>query len=293
MLTHHCSGRENLCRSLTVNIFSVIFKKMKKCLLFLFLSGYCLTGYAYGFDLAGIQPLAPYSVFSTFSAYSLDQGRTGMALGADISHRPSFSRFTAQWGYGITDKVELEMTIPYTVEWGTNGIQKTLDGFEDIGLVLKYRFFDEGRYGPAIALIFDGTVPSGRDEFTTDGSYGTGLIVTKKVGPVTGHLNLFYSRPGSSNFSDEVTLAAGFEFAATHSLKVLGELYGQKSYSGSLDRLELRFGTRILTTDNIFTTIGAGYDTKNRTPEYRILLSVSYMFPTKMKKIEQIEEKGD
>ncbi|HXX58406.1 MAG TPA: hypothetical protein VEI96_10435, partial [Thermodesulfovibrionales bacterium] len=141
---------------------------MKQCLFFLFLSGCLFAGRAYGLDLAGIQPLAPYSVFSTFSAYSLEKGRTGIALGADISHHPTFYRISGQWGYGITDKVELEMTIPYAIQGEnlTNTAQKPLDGFEDIGIVLKYRFFDEGKYGPAIALILDGTVPSGKDEFS-------------------------------------------------------------------------------------------------------------------------------
>ncbi|HXX57536.1 MAG TPA: hypothetical protein VEI96_06010, partial [Thermodesulfovibrionales bacterium] len=92
---------------------------------------------------------------------------------------------------------------------------------------------------------------------------------------------------------DDITFATGFDFAAARSVKILGELYAKKSYSGSLDRLELRFGTRILTTENIFTTLGAGYDLKNRSPEYRILFSVSYLFPLKKKEIEKIEEGGD
>ena len=35
--------------------------------------------HAYGFDIKGLQPVAPYGVFSTFSADSLKKGNTHLA----------------------------------------------------------------------------------------------------------------------------------------------------------------------------------------------------------------------
>jgi hypothetical protein len=261
---------------------------MKTFLSFLFLANIVFIGYAHAFDLKGLQPLAPYGVFSTFSAESLPKGKSGIAIGFERSSRPDFYRFTGQVGYGLTDNMEFDITIPYVMNW-----EGSTDGFEDMAIGIKHRFFDEGKYGPSIAYLLTASVPSGRDEFSTEGSYGGGIIVSKRVGPVTAHVNLLYSRPLTGRFKDDVTFAAGLDFSAAHNFKILAELYAKKSYSGRVDRLEARFGYRIVTAENFFTTIGAGYDFKNRTPEYRLLLSLTYLFPQEEKKIKRIYEQEE
>lgn len=235
----------------------------------------------------GAQPLAPYGVFSTFSTESMQRGTSALALGFERSRHPDFYRYTTQLGYGISDSVEIGITIPFHNE------QHAGTGFEDFAVVLKHRFFEEGKYGPSLAYILTASAPSGKEDFSTEGSLGTGLVASKKVGPVYGHANLFYSRPGTKRFNDDITFAAGIDFSAAHTFKILAEIYGKKSYSGNLDRLEARFGYRFLTTENLFTTFGLGWDLKNRTPEYRLLFSVSYLFPSEKKKIERIYEQED
>jgi len=257
---------------------------MKRYLLLSFLALFVFTASAHALDLEGVQPLAPYSVFSTFSAESLPKGKFDISLGFEKCRHPDFYRYTAQLGYGITDSTEIGITIPLHNE------PHNTASFEDIGIALKHRFVDEGKYGPSVAFILTGTVPIGSDEFSTDGSIGAGLAATKKVGPFLGHLNVFYSKALTSRFSDEVIFAGGIDFSASHAFKILGELYGEKSYSGNLDRLEARAGVRLITLENLFTTLGIGYDLKNRTPEYRFMLSLSYLFPSEKKKIKDIYE---
>lgn len=261
---------------------------MKKVLFFLFLTNIVAAGHAYGFDLKGLQPLAPYGVFSTFGADSLPKGKSGIAIGFERSRQPDYYRITNQFGHGITDTIEVDITIPYVMKW-----QDSTDGFEDMAVGIKHRFFDEGKYGPSVAYLISVSLHSGRDEFSTNGSIGGGLIVTKRVGPVTGHANLLYSRPGTGKFRDDITFAVGLDFSAAHNFKILAELYGKKSYSGKVDRLEARFGYRILTAENLYTTIGAGFDFKNRNPEYRLLLSLSYLFPPERKMIKKIFEQEE
>jgi hypothetical protein len=260
---------------------------MKRYFLFSFLAFSVFIGSAHALDLQGVQPLAPYGVFSTFSAESLQKNRFGMAVGFEKCRHPDFYRYTAQLGYGITDSTEFGMTIPLHNE------PHNTASFEDIGFALKQRFVDQGKYGPSVAFILTATAPVGSDEFSTEGSVGAGIAVTKKVGPVLGHANVFYSKPLTDRFKDDITFAGGIDFSATHALKILGELYGKKSYSGSLDRLEARAGVRFLTTENLFTTFGVGWDLKNRTPEYRLMFSVSYLFPLGEKKIKDIYEMED
>lgn len=261
---------------------------MKRYLFLVFVASLFLINNSYAFEVEGIRPLAPFGVFSTFSAESLGKGRAGVAIGFERSKHPDFYRFTNQFAYGITDRIELDITVPYVLSW-----QNSVDGFEDIAFGLKHRFFDEGKYGPSLAYIVSASVHSGREEFSTEGSIGGGLIVSKRLGPVTGHANVLYFRPGNGKFKDDITFAAGLDFSAAHNFKILGELYGKKSYAGKIDRLELRFGYRIQTTEHIFTTIGAGFDIKNRSPEYRLMLSLTYILPGEEKKIKKIIEQEE
>lgn len=241
--------------------------------------------HSYAIDLKGPQPLPPYGIFSTFTAEGLRKGKSGIALGIEVSRQPDYYRIINNFGYGITDDIEFDLTIPYVSGW-----QNDIDGFEDISLALKYRIIDEGRYGPSMALLVAASPDTGRKEFSTDGSLLGGLIVSKRVGPFSGHINALYSRPLSSRFDDEVTIAAGVDFAASHNFKLLSEVYGKKSYSGRFDHVEFRLGYRIITAENLFTTLGMGFDLKNRTPEYRLIFSLSYIFPPDKKGIKRIYE---
>ncbi|MEW6002410.1 MAG: hypothetical protein AB1638_07175 [Nitrospirota bacterium] len=241
---------------------------------------------SYGFDISGLQPIAPYGVFSTFSADSLLKGKIAVSPGAEISKEPDFYRFLLKTAYGITNNIELEMTVPYIYNWANS-----VDGFEDVAFGLKHRFFEEGKYGPSIAYMLNASLPSGRDDFSTDGRFGAGLILSKRVGPVNGHVNLFYEKPGTGKLEDEISFVTGLDFAAAHNFKILAELLCKKShFSKEIDQVEGRIGYRIKTTDIIYTTVGAGFDFKKRNPEYRIIFSISFVPPPKKKKIKKIYE---
>jgi len=259
---------------------------MRKYVFFLFLFSISLIRCADGFDIKGLQPIAPYGVFSTFSADSLQKGKFAFGISAEKSVEPDFYRYLFQYAYGITDKTEFIATIPYIDRWGNEQ-----SGFEDIAIGIKHRFFDEGKYGPSIAYIINASVSSGRDEFSTDGGVGAGIVISKRVGPVSGHVDVFYEKAGSGKSKDEINFAAGFDFSAAHKFKILGEIYGRKShYSSDIDQLEGRFGYRFMTTDYIFTTIGVGTDLKKRNPEYRILFSIGVILPVEEKTIKKIYE---
>jgi len=120
---------------------------------------------------------------------------------------------------------------------------------------------------------------------------GIGLIVSKRVGPFNGHLNFFYERPGSGRLKDEISLLGGVEFSAAHNFKILSEIIVKKShYSHDNNQIEARFGYRIKTTDYIYTTFGAGLGINNRSPEYRLFLSVNFTTPYEKKKIKKFIE---
>lgn len=240
----------------------------------------------FAFDVSGLQPVAPNSVFSTFSAESLPKNKIAAEIGFEKSKDPDFYRFTLKSAYGISDSIEFNITIPYIFHYNT-----TTDGMEDIAVGFKHRIYDEGKYGPSLAYVITAAVNNGRNEFSTGGRYGIGFIMSKRVGPFKGHFNFFYERPDSGSLSDQISFLGGIEFSAAHNFKMLGELLVRKSFFGNeYDHVEARFGYRIKTTDSIYTTLGIGTDLKQRSPEYRILLSLSYTSPREKKEIKKIIE---
>ncbi|GAB4389666.1 MAG: hypothetical protein Kow0025_16450 [Thermodesulfovibrionales bacterium] len=242
-----------------------------------------MAGYGLGMDLSGLQPPAPYGVFSTLSADSPPKGQAAIALRAERSIEPEFWRFSPNIAYGLTDNIELSASFPY--------LENSDSGIEDIAFGFKHRFFDEGRYGPSIAYIIMATLGSGGEGQTTGGSVGGGIALSKRVGPANGHLNLLYSMPGNDDLENAFRFSGGIVFSAAHDFQILAELFGMKShFSEEVDQLEARLGYRFIAAEDIYTTVGIGMDLKDRAPEYRFMLSVSLTLPRKEKAIERIYE---
>lgn len=259
---------------------------MKKRWYFSLLLLLLLSGKSFAFDYMRIQPVSPNGVFSTFSAESIPQKSASIEIGAERSKEPNFYRFSLKGAYGITDNIELNVTVPYVYNYAGYA-----DGIEDISFGFKHRFYNEGKYGPSLAYLLNASIANGRDEFSANGRVGLGLILSKRLGPFDGHINFFYERPGRGNLSDELSFSGGVEFSAAHNFKILSEVIAKRgNFSHKYDQLEARFGYRIKTTDYINTTIGVGADFKKRSPEYRVMLSVSFTTPEEKKEIRKIIE---
>ena len=281
--------RHQPLKALKRDLLSAI--KGKTVLRFLFFVSFLtpcllLSTFAFAFDVKGIQPLSPYGIFSTFSAESLKQNKVGFGLTFEKSKEPDFYRTLFQLAYGLHDKFEINITLPYVADWEEN-----MDGFEDASFAVKHRIVDDGIYSPSVAYMLNVSTVSGKEVFSTNGAWGGGLLLTKKVGPFKGHLNMLYSKPGNTSLKDEHSLNLGAELAVTHNSKLIAEMAGKKNYyKNKIELLEWRLGYRIATTDTIFTTIGAGFNIKNRTPDYRLLFSLSFILPKDKKNIQRIYE---
>ncbi len=267
-----------------MGFFCYFFLIMKR-LIFLIIALLLFSGRSFAFDVSGLQPVAPNGVFSTFSAESLPKNKVSVEAGFEKSKDPDFYRFSLKSAYGISDSIEFNLTVPYIYNFNT-----TTDGMEDIAIGFKHRFYDEGKYGPSLAYLINASLNNGRDEFSTRGRYGIGLIMSKRVGPFKGHVNFFYEKPGTGRLGEEISFLGGIELSAAHNFSMLGEFLVKKShFSNEYDHAEARFGYRIKTTDFIYTTIGIGADLSQRTPEYRLLISISYS-PQEKKEIKKIIE---
>ncbi|MCX8031662.1 MAG: hypothetical protein N3A59_08825 [Thermodesulfovibrionales bacterium] len=248
---------------------------MKKIFLIIFFIFIPLNNSYASFEIKGLQPLPPFGVFSTFSAETLKQNQLGISLGFEKSSEPDINKTYLQLAYGLHNKFEINFLIPYVLS-----SKEFSSGFEDFSIGVKHRLISESKYKPALAYMLIVSAHSGKKQLSTEGGIGAGLILTKKVGPFKGHLNFIYNNPESSGLKDQYLMNIGSELAVTHSSKILFEITGRKNYfRNKLDLLEWRLGYRVKTKDNIFTSFGAGFDIKNRTPDYRLLFSISVILP--------------
>lgn len=259
---------------------------MGKVCFFAFFLAVCIVSasLAEGADLFGLRPPAPYGVFSTMSANTPGKGRAAVAFSAEKSGRPDFLRLSSHLAYGVIDNVEVSVSVPY--------VEDSNDGLEDIAFGIKHRILNEGRHGPSAAYILTASVDSGTEGLGTEGSFGAGIALSKRVGPFNGHVNAFYGMPRSEALEDEISMSGGVEFAAAHSLRILGELYGRKShFSEDIDQLEARFGYRFIDAEEaLFTTVSVGFGLDGRLPRYRLMASLSFLFPGGAKEIRRVYE---
>lgn len=229
----------------------------------------------WGIDLSGMRPPAPYGVFSTMSANTPGRGNAAVAFSVEKAGGPDYYRLSTHLAHGITDNIEIDAGIPF--------VGDSVSGLEDISFGLKHMFYDGGgRYGPSMAYVLTVSVSSGSKEaLGTDGRVGAGLLLSRRLGPFYGHANAFYAVPNRSGLEDEILLLAGIEFSSTHSLTLLGEFMGRKSHfsQDKFDQLEMRLGYRFLAGGNLYTTLGAGFGLKERTPDYRLMAALSILFP--------------
>jgi hypothetical protein len=232
---------------------------------------------ANAFVLQGLQPLQPNGVFSTFSASTSQKGAFSMGLEFERSIETDYYRTTVKAGYSVTSNMEILVSVPYLVE-----LDQDITGFEDYSIGIKQNFFRENTYGPSVAYLLRVSLPSDTDEFSTDGSAGAGLIISKKLGPFTGHLNFLYSEPFDDAFNEQIEVILGANLKTSHDLDILAELYMVDSYyDESFETYEGRLGYRIRTTDYLYTVLGAGYEFKNRDPEFRLIVSFNFIFGNK------------
>lgn len=237
-------------------------------------------------DIKGLQPFQPNGVFSTFSAESLRTRELGLGISLERTKAPDFYRLTAQLAYGIKDNMELHINFPYMMKY-----EQSMYGFEDLAFGFKHRLIDECKYNPAIAYLLVGSPGFGRDDFSTNGRVGAGVIVTKKIGPFKGHGNLLAYFPFKSGLNNEYLLNLGLDLAIAHNSKILAELVGRKNYFiNRFDLLEWRVGYRQEVSDNFFVTLGAGFDIKDRKPDYRFMLYLSHIIAIKKEPIKRIYE---
>lgn len=260
---------------------------MKKGLIIL-ISLIIFTSPCYSFDRKGFSPTSPFSIFSTFSTDTPNQNQVAADFLFDLVREPEIRRLNLNLSYGLTDKIEIIMGIPYVFRYSNFTDEQ---GFEEFNLGFKHRVIDETKILPAFAYILYLSKQIESSDFPSDGGWGAGLIASKKIGPVRAHGNLIYFNPNEKSLKNTWYLNLGADLMLSHNSKMLFEVIGRKAIDkNKIDLIEWRIGYRIRVTDFSYTTVGVGFDIKNRNPDMRFLFGISFILPKEKNRVKKIVE---
>lgn len=242
----------------------------------------------YAFDKKGFSPTSPFSVFSTFSADTPRQNQIATDFSFEFATDPDIKRLNLNLSYGLTNKVEIIANLPYNPNYKNS---LNTNGAEDLNIGFKHRLLDETTYLPAVAYLFYVSGHLGKEEFSTEGGIGGGFIVTKKIGPVTTHCNLIYFNPFQKGLKEVWNINLGSDLKVSYNSKILFEIIGKKTMEkNKVDLIEWRVGYRIKITDISYSTVGVGFDIKNRSPDARFFFGVSIILPKEKRKLKKVVE---
>lgn len=269
----------------SVHGYLLFFSHMRHALVVALMASFlCVPTVAHAAEMIGYQPPAPFGVFSTASAESPEPMQSAVAFTFEKVGDPDFIRYSSQLAMGITRSMEFGINLPYYED-------DAEEGMEDITFSFKHRFFDEGKYGPSAAYILTATKSSNNENLSTKGGYGGGLIASKRLGPVQVLMNVIYTAPKEETLEDDIRGSLGFQFAADHNFSLLAEILARKTYySRSVDQTEGRIGYRFMYGNRIYSTLAVGMGFDDKGADYRVMLSISLLFPKKKVSFENMDE---
>jgi len=144
--------------------------------------------------------------------------------------------------YGLTGNWEINLYIPYEFSNDTN--EGKTNGFEDVSIGTKYRFFEEKRLLPSVAASFDLKTESANEERGL-GTGGKDLslagIFTKVIGRKTFDLNLGYTF-AEGKLIDVFYYVFDLTYDLTDKLSLCNEVYGEKSSLGGFSKNASYYG---------------------------------------------------
>ncbi|MFC1769870.1 hypothetical protein ACFLZI_02285 [Nitrospirota bacterium] len=245
---------------------------MKKIVYLLLFLCFAVGSPALALDSTVYVSPAPLGLFSTSSTDTPGFNEYYIGFGMERAENPDYYRYTLSVAYGVSEKLELGLNLPY--------IKDELNSPEDMRLALKYRVFGKGRNAFSGGYMFTISPSWESDDYSAGGSYGSAILATKRLGPFKGLANLHFRKYWDQDFDDELRFMAGFIFSASRELDVLAEYYSIKRQSDDTPFLsEARFGYRFSSDHDLYASVGVGVGLNEPSPSYRLLGSLSYILP--------------
>jgi peptidoglycan-associated lipoprotein len=167
-----------------------------------------------------------------------------------------------QLGYGITDRIQLSLQVPYTW-YEADKSDFSGDGVDDISFGLGYRFLDEAGWRPALSVLGYGVAPTAERKEglgTNEWGFGAALTASKTiVGPLSAFASAGYqyNGRGAAKVEDQFISGLGLEYVITPHVSIVTEGTANTNWRAEDDRhsdwiagmsagVRLRFGNFII-----------------------------------------------
>lgn len=188
--------------------------------------------------------------------------------------------------YGLIHNLEIALEIPYLfVDSGAS----EKNNLGDLSLKTKIRFL-KGRVANPLSIsgqmIIKFPTAGENTLLQTTGVVDVGFlaIASKKIAPVTAHINLGYAfigNPDNSNRSDQISYSLGLEFDVMDTpLKVITEVFGYNEIEGSDtdDQLNVLSGFSYRASPELSLDAALGIGLIKNAPDYLLNFGMIYFF---------------
>lgn len=182
--------------------------------------------------------------------------------------------------YGLTDSWEVGISVPYMfLDDSSTG---RVNGFSDISIDTKYRFWEEGKMLPSYAFYFGLKTNSANDDKglgTGKKDYTINNIFTKSIRDYALDLNLGYTF-FEVEADDIFFYSFGIYRDLTERIGIYSDIYGETAFSGNFDDNIFCLGLSLEYEVNktICLESGIGIGISQSSPDYQVSTTLSFSF---------------
>lgn len=186
--------------------------------------------------------------------------------------------------YGITERIELSLEIPYLLHNPQE--EKSERGIGDINIVGKFLLFEEKDLYPAFTVKGVVKTDSGNEDKglgAGDWDYSVAAVTSKTIGDFMFHAMLGYTFVGDNsdeNISNIYLYGIAVDYSFTERLHLVSEIAGNRHPDRSEDRDPISglLGITYAISEKIILDSGIRYGFNDSVPKWNFLMGVSITF---------------
>jgi len=191
---------------------------------------------------------------------------------------------TIDFGYGITDRLEVTVDIPIAFTNPKDG--STEEGLSDISIRPEFLLIKEQESLPAISFAATFKTESGnKDKGLGSGEtdYSLSLQFSKNFDPWTYHFNIGFTFVGEAEgetLDDVIFYNLAFEYSVNDKLGLMGELIGETNSDPSSGDEPFEFLLAFIysISEKIALDVGVGAGLTDASPDFRAISGLTYEF---------------
>lgn len=244
---------------------------------------------AIGFIFAAHSPVYAYRPFATEDAGVAGKGVAQLEISWDHlkwDNHDKENNFLLVPIYGITDRIELSVEIPYMFHNPESGEENSEDGLGDINIVGKFLLIEEGEKTPAFTIKAVLKTSSGdyeRGLGSGDKDYSIVAAASKTIGDFQLHGMFGYTFVGDNgdeNIQDIYLYGIGLDYGLTENFHLVAEIAGNRHSDRTSDNDPVSglVGATYKISEHLTIDGGIRFGFNDAMPDWNTTLGMSITF---------------